>query len=45
MCGHRWKKINSVFVCMKCGVEYIAGENIILFDRELPNYKRKRRKK
>lgn len=44
MCSHTWQKINDVTVCQKCGLTRTADGKII-FDRKLPNYKKKRRKK
>ena len=44
MCNHgNRKKINSVWVCLNCGLT-ITDDGRILFDRKLPNY-RKRQKK
>lgn len=43
MCNHTYKKINDVWVCIKCGLtRTITGK--IIFDRKLPNYKSKRRR-
>ena len=42
MCSHAWKKVNDIWVCMKCGITRI--DNTIIFDNELPNYKPKKKK-
>lgn len=44
MCAHQWKKINDVYVCVRCGLTKIY-EGPILFDRHLPNVNMKKRKK
>ena len=44
MCGHVWNKIGGVQVCVKCGLTRTA-DGKILFDRKLPNYHGKGRKK
>ena len=44
MCPHAtWKKINDVYVCVRCGLTK-TYDGRILFDRKLVNYKSKRRK-
>ena len=44
MCGHEWKKVNEVWVCLRCGLTKMP-DGRILFDRKLPNVKSKKRKK
>lgn len=44
MCGHQWKRINDTWVCIRCGLTR-TYDGRILFDRKLPNYKSKKRKK
>lgn len=44
MCNHQWQKVNDVCVCVRCGLTK-TYDGRILFDRQLPNYKRKKRKK
>lgn len=44
MCSHVWKKINDCFVCMRCGITRIQGDNKVIFDRKLPNYKSNKKK-
>lgn len=44
MCNHEWQKINSVKVCMNCGMT-ITPDGKIVFDRKIVNYKPKKRKK
>lgn len=41
-CGHSWKKINDVAVCVKCGLVMANGK--VMFDRALPSRKMKKRK-
>lgn len=36
MCSHTWKKVNSVWVCVKCGLTKTFDGKMV-FDRELPN--------
>lgn len=49
MCSHEWKKINDVWVCLRCGITRLPQG--IMFDREIVNYqsskkaKKARRKK
>lgn len=40
-CSHSWQKINDVFICTRCGFTRLPRGNV-LFDRHLPNYKRKK---
>jgi hypothetical protein len=44
MCNHIWQKVNDVFVCSRCGLTRTTSGKII-FDRKLPNYKKKRKRK
>jgi len=44
MCNHEWIKINSVTVCMRCGLTR-TNDGTIIFDRKIVNYKPKKRKK
>lgn len=44
MCSHEWRKVNDVHVCLRCGLTK-TFDGKFLFDRKLPNYKRKRVKK
>lgn len=43
MCNHQWQKVNSLNICVRCGLTK-TYDGRILFDRQLPNYKKKRRK-
>lgn len=43
MCGHDWKKINDVWVCLRCGLTK-TYDGRFLFDRKIINYKSKKRK-
>ena len=40
-CGHQWKKVNDVFVCVRCGITRLPNGKIY-FDRKLPNVKVKK---
>lgn len=40
-CSHEWQKVNDVRCCLRCGLT-ITYDGQILFDRKLPNYKRKK---
>ena len=40
MCSHSWIRINDVNVCARCGVTR-TYDGKILFDRNLPGYKKK----
>lgn len=43
MCNHsNRKKVNSVWVCLKCGLTVTEDGKVIL-DKQLPNYRKKRR--
>ena len=44
MCGHQWKKVNDVYVCIKCGLTKTYDGKII-FDRKLPNNTKKGKRK
>ena len=45
MCNHsNTKKINNVRVCLKCGLT-ITDDGKVLFDRKLPNYKSKKKRR
>nr|DAU43490.1 MAG TPA: Rubredoxin [Caudoviricetes sp.] len=44
MCKHIWRKINDVWVCANCGATRLPN-NKIIFDRDLPNYIKNRRKR
>lgn len=44
MCSHQWQKVNDVLVCIRCGLTRTTDGKII-FDRKLPNYKPKKRRK
>ena len=46
MCGHTWKRVNDVWICVRCGLTK-TYDGRILFDRKLPSYsdKKKRKKK
>lgn len=44
MCHHQWQKTNDICVCTKCGLTK-TYDGKILFDRRLPNVKRKKRGK
>lgn len=44
MCKHQFIKINDVSVCKFCGLT-LSFDGKVMFDRKLPNYKKKRRKK
>lgn len=43
MCKHRKIKINSIYVCVKCGLMVTDKGKFIGFDKELPNYLNKRK--
>ena len=43
MCPHNWRKINDVFVCLRCGLTRTV-DGKILFDRKIVNFRPKRRK-
>ena len=43
MCSHDWVKVNDVTVCKRCGMTRTPKG--VIFDRRLPNYKPKKRKK
>lgn len=45
MCPHQWRRINDVFVCMRCGITRIEGTKKIIFDRKITNYKPKGKKR
>lgn len=44
MCSHEWKKVNEIFVCMRCGLTRTPNGNL-LFDKGIVNYKPKKRMK
>lgn len=44
MCSHCWQKIADVWVCARCGITRM-NDGRILFDRKLPNYIPKKKKK
>ena len=37
MCGHLWRKMNDVRVCMKCGLTVGKDGRVLVFDRRLRN--------
>ena len=41
MCNHAWKKVNDVWVCVKCGLTRLESGHIF-FDKQIISYKRKR---
>ena len=43
MCGHNWRKVNDVWVCLNCGLTR-THDGKILFDRKITNYKSKKRR-
>lgn len=43
MCPHTWKKLNDVFVCLRCGMTR-TNDGKIFFDRKIVNYRPKKRK-
>lgn len=43
MCGHQWKRVNDVQICLRCGITRIYNGHV-LFDRKIINYKPKKRK-
>lgn len=44
MCCHEWITINDITVCRKCGLTRMY-DGKVFFDRKLPNYKPKKRRK
>ena len=50
-CGHLWRKMNDVRVCMKCGLTVGKDGRVLVFDRRLrdvvtkPEKRIKKRKK
>lgn len=38
-CGHQWKQINDVLVCIKCGVSRV--DKAVIFDRDFPNERKR----
>lgn len=44
MCSHKMVNVGGVKVCLKCGMT-VLSDGSIYFDRKLPNYKSKRRRK
>lgn len=44
MCSHDWKEINDVRVCARCGLTFRKTDGRVMFDRELINAGRKKRR-
>lgn len=44
MCSHAWRKVNDVYVCLRCGLTRTKGGKI-MFDKKIVNYKPKKQKK
>lgn len=44
MCKHIWQKYGSANYCVRCGLTKTADGHIF-FDRKLPNYKTKKKKR
>lgn len=44
MCGHEWKKVNDIYVCVRCGLTK-TYDGRIFFDRKVVDYKQKKRKR
>ena len=43
MCSHDWRKVNDVWVCIRCGITRTPSG--VIFDRRIANYKAKKKKK
>lgn len=43
MCGHSWRRVCDMWVCMRCGMTRL-NDGRILLDRKLINMKPKKRK-
>ena len=44
MCSHNLVKINDMRICTRCGMTVLPN-GMVIFDRNLPNYKGKRKKR
>lgn len=44
MCAHEWKKVNDIWVCMRCGLTRTETGHI-QYDKPIVNYKRRRKRK
>lgn len=44
MCGHQWRKLNDVYICVRCGLTKTYDGKII-FDRRLPSKLNKKEKR
>lgn len=44
MCSHNWRKFGEVWACMNCGLTK-TSDGRLFFDKELPNYKPKKKNK
>lgn len=42
MCGHEYKRINDVSVCIKCGLTITSGK--AFFDKKIVNWKEGKRR-
>lgn len=45
MCGHIWKEVNDVRICLCCGMTVSMIDGAILFDRKLANIKDRKGRK
>lgn len=43
-CSHQFIRINDVSVCKLCGLT-LSFDGTVMFDRKLPNYNKKKRRK
>lgn len=44
MCRHIYRTINSVRVCQRCGLTINLINGAVMFDRRLPDYRKKKDK-
>lgn len=42
MCGHLWKELNDVRVCLRCGMTVSRLDGAVVFDRKLANIKNRK---
>lgn len=42
MCGHIWRELNDVRVCLRCGITVSRIDGVVVFDRKLANIRNRK---
>ena len=42
MCGHIWKEVNDIRICLRCGMAVSRIDGAVVFDRKLANIKNRK---